>query len=348
VNSVSVVIATPVEAELVARVRDVDERLVVQFEPELLPPPRFPSDHRGVLDFRRSPADEERFVRLVERAEVLYGIPADTALGLAWAVRTAPRLRFLQATAAGAGEQVRAAGLTQAELDRVAIASASGVHAVPLAEWSMLGLLAFTKGFPRLRRDAAQRRWDHYPVDELRGRTLLVVGLGEIGAEVARLASAFGMRVLGVKRRADEPVAHVEAVHPPDAIDGLVAQADAIVITLPLTNETRGLISRQTIARMRDAAVVVNVGRGGVIDEDALIEALVSGKLAGAALDVFADEPLPETSPLWGLENVIVSPHTAALSRHENERIIELFADNLGRYLRGAELRSRVLTSVFY
>jgi phosphoglycerate dehydrogenase-like enzyme len=99
---------------------------------------------------------------------------------------------------------------------------------------------------------------------------------------------------------------------------------------------------------MRDAAVVVNVGRGGVIDEDALIEALVSGKLAGAALDVFADEPLPETSPLWGLENVIVSPHTAALSWHENERIIELFADNLGRYLRGAELRSRVLTSVFY
>ena len=99
---------------------------------------------------------------------------------------------------------------------------------------------------------------------------------------------------------------------------------------------------------MRDGAIVVNIGRGGVIDEQALIEALRSGKLTGAALDVFTDEPLPETSPLWELENVIVSPHTAALSWHENERIIELFADNLARYLRGEELRSRVLTSVFY
>jgi phosphoglycerate dehydrogenase-like enzyme len=230
----------------------------------------------------------------------------------------------------------------------VAIASASGVHAVPLAEWSLLGLLAFTKNLPRLRRDAAAQHWDHYPVAELRGRTLLVVGVGEIGAEIARLASAFGMRVLGVKRRADEPVAHVEAVHPPEAIDDLVEQADATVITLPLTDETRGLISRRTIGRMRDGAIVVNVGRGGVIDEEALVAALESGKLAGAALDVFANEPLPATSPLWGLENVIISPHTAALSWHENERIIELFADNLGRYLRGEELRSRVRTTLFY
>ncbi len=345
---VPVVIATPVEADLVERLRTVDERLDVQFEPQLLPPPRFPSDHRGAIDFTRPPADEERFRGLVAGAEILYGIPGDTPDGLAWAVRGAPGLRFVQATAAGAGEQVRAASLTAAELDRVAIASASGVHAVPLAEWSLLGVLAFTKGLPRLRRDAAARRWDHYPVAELRGGTLLVIGVGEIGAEVARLASAFGMRVLGVKRDLLEPVAHVERLHPPEAIDDLVGEADAIVITLPLTNETRGLISRRTIDRMRDGAIVVNVGRGGVIDEQALIQALVAGRLAGAALDVFAEEPLPAASPLWGLENVIVSPHTSALSWHENERIVELFADNLGRYLRGEELRSRVRTSLFY
>ena len=120
------------------------------------------------------------------------------------------------------------------------------------------------------------------------------------------------------------------------------------MITLPLTEETRGLISRRTIGRMCDGAIVVNVGRGGVIDEEALVEALAAGKLAGAALDVFAEEPLPPTSPLWELENVIVSPHTSALSWHENERIVELFADNLRRYLDGGELRSRVRTSVFY
>jgi phosphoglycerate dehydrogenase-like enzyme len=140
----------------------------------------------------------------------------------------------------------------------------------------------------------------------------------------------------------------VDSVHPPEDLPELVGAADAIVITLPLTEETRGLVDRATIGRMRDGAILVNVGRGAVVDEEALIEALSSGKLAGAALDVFAEEPLPETSPLWELDNVIVSPHTAALSWHENERIVELFAENLRRYLRGDELRSRVRTSAFY
>jgi phosphoglycerate dehydrogenase-like enzyme len=219
---------------------------------------------------------------------------------------------------------------------------------VPLAEWSIFGLLAFAKDLPRLRRDAAERRWPHYPTKELRGKTLLVVGVGGIGAEVARLANAFGMRVIGVKRNVDEGVPHVESLHSPEELGELVGEADAIVVTLPLTDETRGLVDRATIARMREGAIIVNVGRGAVIDEEALIEALRSGKLAGAALDVFAEEPLPATSPLWEMENVIVSPHTAALSWHENERIVELFAENLRRYLRADELLSRVDTSVFY
>ncbi|MDX6475967.1 MAG: hypothetical protein QOH95_1478 [Gaiellaceae bacterium] len=341
-------IATPLEPELVVRLRSVDDRLDVLFEPELLPPPRYPSDHRGAADFQRTPEQAERFAGLLAGAEVLYGIPGDDPSGLVQAVRSAPGLRFVQATAAGAGQQVRAAGLTPQELQRVAIASASGVHAVPLAEWSILGLLAFTKGLPRLRRDTAGRRWDHYPVDELRGKTVLVVGVGAIGLEVARLASAFGMRVLGVKRHADGEVPHVESVHPPEQLRELVGEADAVVITLPLTDETRGLVDRETIERMRDGAIVVNVGRGAVVDEDALVDALRTGKLAGAALDVFAEEPLPGTSPLWELENVIVSPHTAALSWHENERIVELFAENLRRYLRGDELLSLVRATVFY
>jgi phosphoglycerate dehydrogenase-like enzyme len=131
-------------------------------------------------------------------------------------------------------------------------------------------------------------------------------------------------------------------------LDALLPQADAIVLTLPLTDETRGLLSRERIAAMRPGAILVNVGRGGVVDEAALVEALRSGHLCGAALDVFAEEPLPPESPLWELENAIVSPHTAALSIHENERIVELFAENLRRYLAGEELLSRIRTSVFY
>jgi glyoxylate/hydroxypyruvate reductase len=342
VEPVTVAIATPIDAELVERIRRVDERLDVLFEPDLLPPPRYPSDHGGAAGFARTPEQEDRFTRLVAEAEIALGFPGESPGGLAWLVRAAPSLRFVQCMYAGAGQQVRAAGLTAEELDRVAFASSSGVHAIPLAEWSLFGVLALTKGLSRLLRDKRERRWDHYPVNELRGKTLLVVGLGEIGREVARLAQAFGMRVLAVRRTADDTAAG------PERLDELVGDADAIVVTLPLTEETRGLVGHDTIARMRDGAILVNVGRGAVVDEEALVDALTSGKLAGAALDVFDEEPLPASSPLWELENVILSPHTAALSVRENERIVDLFAENLGRYLRGEELLSRIRTSVFY
>ena len=345
---VPVVIASPLEPELVERLRAVDGRLDVRFEPHLLPPTRFPCDHHGDPAFVRPPAAEARFAELVASAEILFGIPEESTERLAWAVRIAPGLRFLQATFAGAGQQVRAAGLTPEELTRVRFTSSAGVHATPLAEWSIFGILALRKGLPRLLADARERRFDHYPVDELRDAQLLVVGLGAIGREVARLGAAFGMRVTGVKRGPHQEVPHVDKVHGPDRLEALVAEADAIVITVPLTEETVGLVSRRTIGAMRPDAVLVNVGRGGVVDEPALVEALRTGRLRGAALDVFATEPLPADSPLWELENVLISPHTAALSIHENARIVELFAENLRRYLTGEELVSRIRPDVFY
>jgi phosphoglycerate dehydrogenase-like enzyme len=162
-----------------------------------------------------------------------------------------------------------------------------------------------------------------------------VVGLGEIGTEVARLAEAFGMNVLSTRRNAGD-------------LDALLPQADSVVITLPLTDETRGMFDRRRIGLMKPGAILVNIGRGPVVEEDALIDALRSGRLRGAALDVFETEPLPRDSPLWDLDNVILSPHTAAQSIHENERIVELFAENLRRYLAGEELRSRIRTDLFY
>ena len=328
----TVVIATPLEPELVERIRAVDERLEVLFEPELLPRARYPSDHIGDPHWTRTAELEQ----LVARAEILYGFPHEKPAQLAWAVRHAPALRFVQCTFAGAGQQVAAADLTAEELRRVAFASSSGVHVAPLAEWSMLGILAFRKGLPQLQRDQRAKHWaPHFPVDELAGATVLVVGLGAIGREVARLAEAFHMRVLSVRRSDGD-------------LDELLPQADAIVVTLPLTRETRGLIDRRRIGLMKPGAVFVNVGRGAVADEDALADALRSGKLRGAALDVFAEEPLPASSPFWELENVIVSPHTAALSSRENERIVELFCENLRRYLAGEPLESRIDTDLFY
>ena len=162
---VTVVIATPVEDELVERLRAVDDRLDVRFERELLPPPRYPSDHVGDPSFTRSPEQEARFNALTAAAEMLFGFPREDPAQLALAVRRAPNLRFVQATYAGAGQQLAAAGLTRAELDRVAFASSSGVHATPLAEWALFGILAFTKGLPRLLADKQRA-----PVGPLPGR----------------------------------------------------------------------------------------------------------------------------------------------------------------------------------
>jgi glyoxylate/hydroxypyruvate reductase len=330
-----VVIATPLEPELVARLRAVDGRLDIVFEPELLPPPRWASDHIGDPSFARTPEQEARFTELVASAEIVLGYPREDPAQIAWLVRTAPQLRWVQGTFAGAGQQLAAAGLARADVERIAWTSSVGIHATPLGEWALFGILALTKGMPRLEADKRAHHWTHYPVDEARGTTVLIAGLGEIGREVARLAEAFGMQVLSTRRTEGD-------------LDELLPRADSVVVTLPLTDETHGMFDRRRIGLMKRGAIFVNIGRGPVVDEEALIEALRSGHLRGAALDVYATEPLPADSPLWDLDNVILSPHTAAQSIHENERIVELFADNLRRYLAGEELKSRIRTDLFY
>jgi phosphoglycerate dehydrogenase-like enzyme len=347
-DPVRVAIAVPLEPELVEPIRAADPRVEVDYVPELLPPTRYPNDHRGVDDFRRTPEDERRWWEMVAAAEVLYGIPGDSPEGLASAVRSNPGLRWVQATAAGAGQQVGMAQLSRQQLERVIVTSAAGIHAGPLAEFALLGLLAFAKDLPRLLADQRARLWGQYPVKELSGRTLLIVGLGQIGEEVARLAAGFGMRVIGINRSGSTDSPHVHEAHRTSALHECLPEADAIVVTAPLTEETSGLIGASAIARLPPGAIFVNVGRGGVVDEAALVEALRSGRLAGAALDVFACEPLPAESPLWELPNVLVSPHTAALSVREDERIVSLFIENLGRYLRGQELRNRVDPVLLY
>lgn len=347
-EQVVVVIATPLEAELVAVVAAADARLDVRYQPDLLAARRFPGDHRGVGSFRRDPQQQQRWQTLLAEAEVLFGLPGDSPEGLADAVRTSAGLRWVQATAGGAGEQVGAADLTAEELHRVTITRAGGVHVGPLAEFAILGLLAFTKGLPRLLADKAARRWEHYPMAELADATLLVIGLGEIGVEVARLAKTFGMRVVAVNRSGRTNSPYVDEARPSRFLGDLLPVAHAVVVTLPLTEDTRSMIDAAAIARMRKGAVLVNVGRGGTVEEPALVDALSEGRLAGAALDVFATEPLPSDSALWDLANVLISPHTAGLSVRENERIVDLFTENLRRYLAGDELISRIDPTLLY
>jgi phosphoglycerate dehydrogenase-like enzyme len=245
---------------------------------------------------------------------------------------------------------VRKAALPAEALQRVVVTTSSGVHAVPLAEFAILGLLAVAKVLPRLLDEQRARAWPEIrqPFRELPGQTLFLVGLGEIGRETARLGKALGMRTVGFRRTEGPPPDHVDEVHGPQRLAELAGQADAMVVSLPLTEQTAGLIDRATIERLPPSCIFVNVGRGGVVDEPALVDALRERRIAGAVLDVFATEPLPDDSPLWSLPNVLVTPHAAALSARENERIVELFVDNLRRYLDGRPLRNVVEPGVYY
>jgi phosphoglycerate dehydrogenase-like enzyme len=345
---VTVAIAAPLEREHVELIARTDPAVDVLYEPDLLPPERFPADHGGDPAFRRSASDEHRFWTMLERADVLYGFPGQSAQGLAEVVRRNRRLRWIHAMAAGAGAVVRAAGLQPAELDRVAITTSSGVHAIPLAEFALLGALAGLKGLPELALDQRNRVWPtmRRPARMLEGSRMVVAGLGEIGREIARRATALGMTVSGTKRRV-EPIPGIDKVATNDDLVDLAGTADVLVNALPGTPQTEGLIGRDVFAALRTGAVFVNVGRGSVVDEDALLVALDDGSLAFACLDVFANEPLPADSLLWNHPRVMVSPHSAALSVSENRLIAEQFARYLKLFLDGNPLPHRV-DPVFY
>ena len=310
---------------------------------------RHPGDHGGDPDFRRSPDDQRRFDDLVDSADALYGMPDEQPAQLARTIRANPRLRWVQLMPAGGGAQVRAAKLTEDELARIRFTTTAGVHAVPLAEWCEFGLLAGFKTLPRLQ--AAQRRheWSEgrWVMRRLEGSRVLIVGLGSIGRLLAERLAAQGVRVAGTSRR-DVQVAGVEEVLHPDALADRIGDFDGVVVTLPGTAQTAGLVSAAVLEAVRPGATIVNVGRGSVIDQAALIAGLQADRIGFAALDVTDPEPLPEDSPLWDLPNALISPHTAALSDHEDALIADLFARNATRFLDGNDLINPVNTSEFY
>ncbi|MGQ9467788.1 MAG: D-2-hydroxyacid dehydrogenase [Anaerolineae bacterium] len=217
------------------------------------------------------------------------------------------------------------------------LTNASGVFNIPIAETVMAYILAVVKRLPEFWAHQRERRWEKLPLRELRDLTVGIIGLGDIGTEVARLCRAFGMRVLGLRRRS-APSDVADEVLPPDRLQDLLARSDFVVIAVPLTAETRGMIGRAELAAMKPDAWLINISRGAIVDEEALIEALQAGRIGGACLDVFSQEPLPPESPLWDMPNVIITPHNSWSSPHIEEREIDLFLENLRRYVAGEPL----------
>ena len=275
----------------------------------------------------------------LEGVEVVLGRVAPDRLA------EAPELRWIQSWSAGLDWLLEPSPPAGAPAG-LQLTSASGVHAVPIAEHVFAALLALGRGIPQALAAQAQARWsggDDVERFELEGRQMVLLGLGEIGARVARVAGAFGMLVTAVRHHPDEGGAPgVARVVGTDALLDVLPSADVLVVTLPLTDATRGLVGAGAVAALPAHAVVVNVGRGEVVDQDAVASAVASGRLGGAALDVFQEEPLPADSPLWSLDRVIVTPHTAGHTPHYARRVLAIFLDNLGRYRRGEPLRDAV------
>ncbi|MBM3140666.1 MAG: D-2-hydroxyacid dehydrogenase [Chloroflexi bacterium] len=257
------------------------------------------------------------------------------------AVRRAPNLRWIHAAHAGTDAPVYQELLAKG----VRVTTSSGDAAVPIAQTAIGALLMLARGYPRWLDAQRRHAWEPHrgrlPRD-LEGQVMIVIGVGAIGNEVARLARALGMHVIGVRRSPQRPEDHVDEMHPPAALSALYPRADWVAIACPLTPETRGLIDAAAIAALPEGARVLNVARGEVVDEAALTAALAEGRLAGAYLDVFHEEPLPADSPLWDLPNVIVTPHNSSTSAGYGERTVRRYLRNLEHWVRGEPLEQEV------
>lgn len=266
-----------------------------------------------------------------------FGIPAEL-------LREGPSLRWVHSGAAG----VRGSLTPEMRASDVVFTNSAGIHGPPVAETVIGYLLHFARGIDHVVRSQHEGRWDKSvfdaadaPVRELSASTVGVVGLGGIGREVADRARALGARVVGIRRRA-EPVAGVELCTGDDALERLLRTSDYVVLTVPETDETTGLMDADALAQMGDDAVLVNVSRGGLVDDEALVAALEAGRLRGAALDAFSTEPLPADHPFWTAPRILITPHTSAYTHRFWEREGDLLLDNLKRYRAGEPLRNVV------
>lgn len=261
-------------------------------------------------------------------------------------LENAPRLRFIQSIGAGYDQfpqdELRARGIR--------LASAQGVNKNAVSEHAMAHILAFTRHIHLGRDHQRRHHWRGMlsdlsrREDELGGKTLLIIGMGDIGSRVAKLAKAFDMHVVAVKRNPATAVGPADSVQTPDRLPELLPQADFVLLTCPLTPETANIIDADALAAMRADAYLINMARGGCVDQAALIEALQTGSIAGAGIDTVVEEPLPESSPLWDMENVIITPHTGGETRKYEENVIDILLENLERLWRGeSELYNQVI-----
>ncbi len=332
----NVLICSYLEPELVERIAASDASVSVQYRPDLIPAPRYVADHSG-HPFVRDADQRAEWSALMQGADVLFDFDYPDPKSL---LDAGPGVRWVQATSAGIGQFVAKHGLHRPS---TVLTTAAGVHAKPLAEFVLWGMLAFAKGYPIARKQQREGVWKRFVGGELGAATVAIVGLGSIGREVARMARTMGARVLGTKRTTEGFTAEqlgVDELFAWRDLHAMIGDADYVVLIAPHTRETVGMMDAAAFAAMKPGSVLINIGRGTLVQEPALLDALDHGPLAGAVLDVTPVEPLPEGHPLWARDDVIVFPHSASTSVRENERLTDLFLDNLRRFRTGEPLRN--------
>jgi phosphoglycerate dehydrogenase-like enzyme len=306
-----------------------------------------PSDRMSEADAARVRATvpNMRVVATEDRATI-EGLLDEVEIAAGWfphdLIAQAPNLRWLQQWGAGVDWLLRNPEVAQLNFT---LTNASGVHAIPISEQIIAYLLAFARQLPAAVRAQERGAWQKTSRDdvfELADKTMLLIGVGAIGERTAAIANALGMRVLGIRRDPTHGASGVAAMYAPDRLLDLLPEADFVVLTVPLSRATQGMIGERELRAMKHTAYLVNIGRGGTIQEQILIQALREGWIAGAGLDVFAEEPLPATSPLWAMKNVIITAHYAGLTPHYDERALAIFLDNLRRYRAGEMLHNVV------
>jgi len=269
-------------------------------------------------------------------------VDADVLAGTLWAIppiTNVRNLKWIHSFSAG----VERVLTPEVKASDVMVGNCSGIHAIPIAEHILGFMLIFTRKFYSTFQKQQQKTWErNQDITELQGKVVLIVGLGHIGSEAARLADAVGVYVIAVDREGEKKKERVKEMYSSEQLDEALPQADFVVLCLPHTQETHHLFGMAKFRRMKDTAVLINIGRGGVVYEQELIEALQQKMIGGAALDVTETEPLPKESPLWDMENVIITPHHSGWSEKYMDRAIDVFCANLKAYLRGERLPNLV------
>jgi len=331
----TIFISTPLESEHVERIRSVaPERVSVIYEADLFPPTRYIADHHGKDGSYRSPEQEHRWRENIARADIFWDFPPKSA-DETGGIDLARNVKWVQTTSSGVGQLVVNLGLQHSD---VIVTTASGVHAGPLAEFFMLGVLMHFKRLSHLKSEQNAHHWKRYCGDDLSGKVLAIVGAGRVGRHIAEVGRCFEMRVIASDvELAPDRAAELgfEKIFPNTGLHQMLAEADVVVLSVPHTPDTERMIDAHAFGAMKEGVVFVNIARGQVVDEHALIEAMRSGRIGFAVLDVFAIEPLPQDSPIWDMPNIIVSPHSASTVASENAKITDIFCHNLRCYLDG-------------